>query len=311
MAGVLYVCFYACGLVFVVACVVKAVSYAKLPIHLRWELYPVPHEEPDRVRHGGSYFEESDWWTKSVRFNFLGELKYMAAEIAFLKALWEFKRSLWYRSYAFHLGLYLIISTAALVLLAALLGLFAPGILAGAAGLYLHWIYTVTGSAGVILSFLGAAALLQRRLTDPELKNYTTPGDLFNLLFFMLVLLLLAAGYALRPAGAPGVVAMAQGMLTFDLSLRIPGLLFTGLLLGAILTAYIPFTHMSHFIAKYFTYHSIRWNDEPNVRGGKMEAKLAEYLTYRPRWAASHIRGDGVKTWADVATTNPAQEPQP
>jgi hypothetical protein len=50
-------CLYLAALVFVVACVVRALPYARMPLHLRWELYPVPHEEAARVEHGGSYFD--------------------------------------------------------------------------------------------------------------------------------------------------------------------------------------------------------------------------------------------------------------
>jgi len=34
---------------------------------------------------------------------------------------------------------------------------------------------------------------------------------------------------------------------------------------------------------------------------------MAECLTYRPTWKAPHVAGDGVKTWVDIATTNPQQ----
>jgi hypothetical protein len=64
---------------------------------------------------------------------------------------------------------------------------------------------------------------------------------------------------------------------------------------------------MAHFIAKYFTYHSVRWSDKPNWKDSKLEAKMAECLTYRPTWSASHIAGDGTKTWVDIATSNPTQ----
>jgi nitrate reductase gamma subunit len=80
------------------------------------------------------------------------------------------------------------------------------------------------------------------------------------------------------------------------------------LFLAALLIAYIPLTHMSHFIAKYFTYHSVRWDDAANPRGGKLEARLAEYLTYRPTRSAPHVGADGVRTWAQVAASKPASE---
>ena len=80
------------------------------------------------------------------------------------------------------------------------------------------------------------------------------------------------------------------------------------LILMSLLLAYIPLTHMSHFIGKYFAYHSIRWNDEPNLPGGSQEKAIQEALGRPVSWAASHIQGDGKKTWADVATTLPEQE---
>jgi len=60
---VLYLVLYAGALVFAIACIVRAVSYARLPLHLRWELYPVPHQAKERARHGGSYFELENWWS--------------------------------------------------------------------------------------------------------------------------------------------------------------------------------------------------------------------------------------------------------
>src|SRR5271165_5362269 len=91
MTLTLYCMLYAGVVVFLAGCVVRAVSYARQPIHLRWEIYPVPH--------GRS-----------------GELRIMVPEILFLKGLWEFNRPMWWVSYPFHLGLYLI--AAAVVCLA-------------------------------------------------------------------------------------------------------------------------------------------------------------------------------------------------
>jgi hypothetical protein len=79
------------------------------------------------------------------------------------------------------------------------------------------------------------------------------------------------------------------------------GLLLTlSVVLLALLTAYIPTTHMSHFIGKYFAYHSIRWSDEPNLPGGKQEATIHELLSRPVTWSAPHINADGKKSWLDV-----------
>jgi hypothetical protein len=75
------------------------------------------------------------------------------------------------------------------------------------------------------------------------------------------------------------------------------------IVLASLLVAYIPLTHMSHFFTKWFMYHDIRWSDEPNFRGGKIEKKVGKLLEYPVSWAAPHIRGDGKKNWVDVATS--------
>jgi nitrate reductase gamma subunit len=307
MVTLLYGAIYTAVLVFLIACTVKAVHYARLPLHLRWELYPVPHEEPERAKHGGSYFEATDWWKKPAPFNPMGELKSMLPEMLFQKGLWEFNRTMWFLSFPFHFGLYLVIGSTALLLATALVSWWAPPVVSGGIGLILHYVYMAGWLAGAALAIIGALALLIRRLTDQELKTYTVPGDIFNLLFFLVTLGCLVAGFLLQAKESPGALSLARGLLTFDTKLRFPPLLALGLALGALLMAYIPLTHMSHFIAKYFTYHAVRWDDRPNLRGSVFEKRIAEYLTYRPRWAAPHVGADGARTWADIAMTNPAR----
>ncbi len=290
----LYVLFCASAAVFVVACLVRTIRYAKAPIHLRWELYPVPHERADRAAHGGSYFEDGDWWTKPEHSNLLGEWKVMLPEMLFLKALWEHNRKLWYRSFAFHFGLYLVIGSLALLAVAAVAGFPALGV-----------IYAPVGLIGTALVILGAAGLLVRRVSDTEMKDYTVPADVFNLVFFIGTFALLGAGWLTRPEGAPAMYDIARGLLRFDGGVSVPPLLAAGLIAGSVLAAYIPLTHMSHFIAKYFTYHSIRWDDQPLPRRRAIQRRIAECLTYRPTWSAQHLSADGKKTWAEVAGENP------
>ncbi|HPI32184.1 MAG TPA: hypothetical protein PLR32_02635, partial [candidate division Zixibacteria bacterium] len=49
-------------------------------------------------------------------------------------------------------------------------------------------------------------------------------------------------------------------------------------------------THMTHFVGKYFTYHKVRWEDHPNIRGSRIEAAVAKALGYPLTWSAP--RGD-------------------
>ncbi len=94
----------------------------------------------------------------------------------------------------------------------------------------------------------------------------------------------------------------------FDRSITINSVFGLGFIFTSALAAYIPFTHMSHFIAKYFTWHSVRWDDRRNQPGSGIEKKIAPYLSYKPTWAARHMKADGQRSWAEIAATNPTQE---
>jgi nitrate reductase gamma subunit len=301
----------AAALVFVLASLARAVQYARMPLHLRWEVYPVPHEAPERVAHGGSYFEQSEWWRQPRTRHLLGELRVMVPEILFLHALRTNNRSLWYRSFPFHFGLYLLAGTTALAFAAALAARLVPGIAGGDGWQVIRISACTVGAAGIIASVAGAVGLLHRRLTDTALRVSTTPGDVFNLVFFVLALSLLGLGYVTRPSGAADLLQLAAGLIGWDAGLAVPPLLAAGLIACALLAAYIPLTHMSHFVAKYFTYHSVRWDDEPMDLAGRRAVALAEYLTFRPTWSAVHIRHAGeTPTWAEVVAANPTQEPR-
>jgi nitrate reductase gamma subunit len=308
MTLILYIAIYAGLLIFLIGCVRRVWQYASTPVHLRWELYPVPHEAPERVAHGGSYFETGDWWTKPQHSNHIGELRVMIPEMLFLKGLWEFNRRLWVPSFLFHFGLYLLIGAIVLVGFGAGFPLLAPSLATSGFWIILAGAYHVMAYAGATISVAGALLLFLRRATDPALKNYTKPADFFNLVFFIIAFGLVAAGYFLRSPQSAGVGDVARGLLRFDRTLHVNPLFALGVILSSALAAYIPFTHMAHFIAKYFTYHAVRWDDRPNVRGGSIESAVAEYLTFRPTWSAAHIGADGKKNWLDVATSNPAQE---
>jgi nitrate reductase gamma subunit len=66
--------------------------------------------------------------------------------------------------------------------------------------------------------------------------------------------------------------------------------------------AYLPFSQMMHFVAKYFTYHQVRWDDRPLEPGGAIEREVTELLQQPVTWAAPHVGADGKKNWVDIAT---------
>ncbi len=300
-----YLSMYAGLLLFVGGCIWRIREYARLPFHLRWELYPVPHEEPSRAKHGGSYFESGGWWLSSQTVHRRGDWIAMFREIFLLRGLWEFNRSLWLPSFLFHFGLYLAIAAAGCGVLAGATGAaFAEGALAPL-GVLLGAVCRWTGMAGAGLVLLGAALLLEGRLVNPALRNYTKIGDIFNLVFFLAAFILLGTGFFVQTAS---VDAVFRGALRFDRSLHVAPVAGMGVVVASALAAYIPFTHMAHFIAKYFTWHSVRWDDRRNARDGALENRVAASLRKRPTWAAAHIGADGQRSWAEIAAINPAEE---
>ena len=310
MAGsMLLMLTYASTAVFLAAIAYRFVKISRLPIHLRWELYPVAHEK-GRASYGGSYLEEPDWWTKPRHSSLIGELKVMIPEILLLAGVWEHNRKHWFRSFPFHFGLYLLAGLIVLLLAGGIATAAGASLSAGggpAAGALYHLTYVV-GYAGLGLGLIGAVALLARRAFEPDYREYTKKGDYFNLAFFVVTLAVAMAVHALADPHFAGLRAYFARLVTFDFSPadgRLPwptGPIAVEIVLASLLTAYIPLTHMSHFFTKWFTYHHVRWNDEPNLKGEKIERQVAEVLQYPVSWSASHIRGDGKKTWADVAT---------
>ena len=306
MALLVHVLTYAAIATLVVAVAGRAIRFFRLPVHLRWELYPVAHDL-ERVGHGGSYLEQLNWWTKPRHTSLVGELMVLLPEMLLIKALWENNRPLWYRSFPFHFGLYISIGAAGLLLLGAfaqLLGFPVNGTAtAGIIGMALYYLPILAAYAGLGLAFLGAIVLLHRRLSSPELRNYASPSHIFNLAIFIA-----AFGLALLASVARDQdFSLARGFLRSLLSLNLAaplGSRAVGLEVLAVsfLIAYVPLTHMSHFFMKYFTYHTVRWDDEPNLRGSKIEAEVQNLVKAPVTWAAPHLHADGKRNWLDIVT---------
>jgi nitrate reductase gamma subunit len=304
MALLVHLITYASFAVFVIAVAARANKFMKTPLHLRWELYPVAHEK-EHLKHGGSYMEEHEWWTKPRKTSTLSMLSRMIPEMIFIKALREYNRSLWYRSFPFHFGLYMVIVSIFLLFVGVFTELAGAAVSAGSSsgfGVFIFYLTKLVGAFGIVLALIGAIGLLHRRLTDPDLEGYTAPAHVFNLVFFIVAL---AVGF-LSFVTVDSSFDMARGyihsLITFAIQPSGSWLVSLEVVLVSLLMAYVPLTHMSHFFTKYFTYHSVLWDDEPNRPGGNIEARLLEYLNYPVSWSAPHIAGGGKKTWVDVAT---------
>jgi nitrate reductase gamma subunit len=292
------------GLVFfLIACIARFMMWSKMPMHVRWELYPVAHEGGGKAAYGGSYLEDTEWWTKKREVSLFGELKVMVPEILFLVALREHNKKLWTRSFPFHFGLYLVGGVTALMLAGGLVVGYLPENIAAPVAKIVNLVAPFLGGAGLVLGIIGAIGLFMRRRSR-ALRDYTAPADLFNLVFFIAAFGVSLVSLVVYDRDFSMVTTFITNLVTFDLApvgAGPAGLLLTlSVVLLALLTAYIPTTHMSHFIGKYFAYHSIRWSDEPNLAGGRQEGTIQELLSRPVTWSAPHIGADGKKSWLDV-----------
>lgn len=280
----------------------KAIKIARMPIHLRWDLYPIPHEK-GKGHYGGSYFEELDWWTKPLKVSLVSEVKEMSKEILLIQSLFHHNRFLWFSSFPFHFGLYLLVGYLFILLLGAILNL--SGIVIGATsesaiGVTTHYLTVITGAGGAILGAIGAVGLILSRIFKGELRRFSVKADFFNLA--LLLALFVSLLISLVTVDKDGALhrSLAGNLITFKPMGEMPSPIPLELFLAGFFFLYLPFTHMTHFVGKYFTYHKVRWEDHPNLRGSKIEKAVTEYLGYKLSWSAAHIKPGS--TWAEAAT---------
>jgi nitrate reductase gamma subunit len=293
---------YAAGIVFLTAVIVRCVRISRLPVHLRWELYPVAHER--NAGHGGSHMERLDWWTHRRERDRLRAMRTMASEILLLRGVRAHNPALWLRSYPFHAGLYLLALLAVLLAVGAMCAGFGLGVGRGASGFggVLAGLTTVTAVAGYGLLASGALGLLVRRLSQAALRAQSALADYLHLALFLVgaVLGLVTMAFVDRDLGFLRGFVLA--LATFRPMDGVPALVVVEVVLGSVLFAYIPLTHMSHFFTKWFMYHHVRWDDADNRVGSTLEASIERQLGYRMGWQAPHLAGEGGKTWAEIAT---------
>ncbi len=270
-------------LIFVAGNAVRLIAFLRMPTPLRWELYPIPKGPRERQVYGGSYFEESDWWTKPQSTSHRGELVFMAKEVLFLKSVRDGFRSLWLWSLLLHWGLYLY-ATAGLSFIAGI-WIEPKFLLAIAAALY---------GPACVLGLAGSLGLIFQRERHPRLRTYTSRATVFNLL-------LLGSLFATGSLSLPYVFSAAEQVVAFRAgsSLDLPFIVTSHLSLLALFLAYFPFTHMTHAYMKFFTWHGVRWDDAPAI-ADPAAARIAANLQREVTWAAPHISGDGQTTWSEV-----------
>ena len=270
---------------FLILSAVKFAKYSKFNQHSRFDLYPVPKEGNGRGEYGGSYMEEDLWWEKPRSIDHVAELVDMGKEMFFIRKLFINQPSLWVPSMFFHGGIYFMMLFSVLLLITA----FVPSPV----------LETITATVAVFgfgFGTAGALMLLARRATDASLSAYTTPVEYFNLI---LVASTLITGI-ISWLTAANVFEVARSIVTFNFA-ELPAIVVVHLILLGIMLLYIPASKMGHYVGKFFTFHSVMWNNEPNLPGSAVNSAVK----------ASNAAGATVKWGAPHISPAPAPEPEP
>jgi len=279
----------------------KLQRYAKISTHLRWELYPLAGEK--NRPSGGSYLEDKEWWTNPPEEkSFLEEIKFMGQEVLFFKEYFRDKRDYWYFVYPFHIGVFLFVAFFVLLLIGAITTLGDISVSAASTNIWGRFIYYTTliiGGISLIFGTLGSIALLIRRRADSSLKPYTKRKDYLNLFFVLAVFSTGIFSWFLVDPAFNTAREYVHSLITFSPMENLEPIVISHILLILLLAAYIPFTNIMHFFAKWFTYHKIRWDDAPNLRGSNLEKSLGSMLNQPVSWSAPHTQS--ISVWSDAA----------
>ena len=224
----------------------------------------------------------------------------MISEIFLLAGVRKHHRSLWIWSWLFHISLYLLIGIAGLSIIVSVLGNPRDSMTSLIAALSFP-----AYACGIV----GTSGLMIMRVASPKLRPLSSFSDLFNLALLFAIFFSGLLHVLIQPAAASILVAQTASLLWLNPAPALHPVAFVHLCLIALFMSYMPFTQMAHMALKYFTYHSVRWDNRATCQIPGYADRMRKYLAYPVSWSASHIRtGKTIASWADVVTANGAKE---
>jgi len=198
----------------------------------------------------------------------------------------------------FHIGLFLLIGWLFLLFVGAMAMIF--GMNESIAWVVaIHYLTLGTGVAGLVLSTLGSIGLLINRSIDQNLRLYSSPADYFNLTFILAIVLSGVCSWYFFDPRLVYAREFMKSLITLTPAATHPAMTIDILLLVLFLV-YMPFTHMMHWVTKYFAYHRVCWDDEPNLSDGDIQDKVAKLLNQPVTWSGPHIQPG--KKWREIVS---------
>lgn len=309
MTTLFYLLGYLAVAAFVVLSCIKISGYLQAsPLHVRWELYPVPHEGK-KAAYGGSFMENTEWWKQGRHVEHLCDILGIFKEVLLLEATFKHNNKLWFRTYPFHFGMYMLMGGTIILTITVLCGMLGAseiwtGMNMGGVVAFIHNVINAIVMIGAFGILGGGIALICRRRSDQGLKNYTTAEHYLNIGVFVLFAFFTLVAWAVNPDYAVLASTFIHNLLTGNFEAIESVSFVISMLCGFFVLLWIPLSNMQHLLFKYFMYHDIRWGDTPTAQSPKNQAIIPELLKKQVTWAAPHIAGDGTpKSWLDIATS--------
>ncbi len=281
---------------------IKIIKYLKLPVHLRWELYPVIHEE--KYQYGGSCFEDVNWWEKIKKKNWSRGVVYLLKEYFTLKNYLTRNLLYWIGLFPWHIGFIFIIIFHILCFFGALSMVLGISISPGSQDLWgriLYYVILLTGVLSFVAGTLGSIFIIINRIVDKNLRTYATPLNFFMYLFTLIVFLSGFYSWYFVDPHMSEYREFWKGLITFQF-VGVNTATMVHIILFDLFLIYLPFTRSLHYITRFFAFYLIRWDDEPNIRGGELEKRLIEQLNKNVSWSGPHIESG--KRWSDLVKYN-------
>jgi nitrate reductase gamma subunit len=300
MGTLLIVLTYVAYVFIVVMYTVKARAWLRMPLHIRWDLYPVIHEE--HYQYGGSYYEQPQWWKKPRSRHRLRSLFHALKDNFYMGEYYKRHRSYWLVLLPWHLGFIFIITFHIICFFAAVA--IVGGINIGAAsgqlaGRIAYYILLFTGGIAFIAGTFGCIGMPVLRSIDRGLRMYATPFNFFNYAFFFLVYASGLYSWIVLDPTLAEYRTYWLGLITLTPPHLHP-MTVLHIILFDLFLIYLPFTRSLHYITRIFALYFIRWDDEPNMPGSQLEKRISSLLSQKLSWEGKHIPSGA--TWAEAAT---------
>jgi nitrate reductase gamma subunit len=300
MSSFLAVLTYFAYVFIVVMYSLKAVKIARMPVHLRWELYPVIPEM--ETKSGISYYEDLKQWLKHRQKTLLRGILFLLKENFCLSEYFRRNRGYWLVLLPWHIGFILIVAFHILCFFSAVAIVAGVSVSAESAsilGIILYFLVLLAGVVSFIVGAFGSVGLTIKRLGDKDLRAFSTPQNYFNYLFTLVVFLSgLYAWYFVDPTFSE-YREYWKGLVTLNF-VNVEPAAAIHIIIFDLFLIYLPFTRSVHYITKFFAYLWVKWDDRPNLRGSKIEGELKKWLNKPVSWSAPHIQPG--RTWAEIAS---------